>query len=121
LERWRQASTPDCRRLGDMQELAAATGPSCGLRAFDRDGPGGPPAPTVTPFSGQQGTISDDLIEVLASDHDVEVTDRVDAQLVCAGGGGARSEADVSARSPGTCRKPWPSSCFRTASKDARP
>jgi hypothetical protein len=44
---------------------------------FERDGPGGPPALTVTPFSGQQVTISDDLIEVLASHHDVEVADWV--------------------------------------------
>jgi poly-beta-hydroxyalkanoate depolymerase len=78
-------------RLGDMRELAAAARPSCGLRAFNRDGPSDPPALTVTPASGQQGTISDDLIEVLASDHDVEVTEWVDAQLVCARGGGVRS------------------------------
>jgi hypothetical protein len=65
-----------------MRELAAAARPSCGLRAFNRDGPSDPPALTVTPASGQQGTISDDLIEVLAPDHDVEVTGWVDGSWV---------------------------------------
>jgi hypothetical protein len=51
---------------------------------FDPDGPGGPPALTATP-------LSHDLIEALASDHVALVTDEVDAQLVCARGGGVRS------------------------------
>ena len=46
--------------------------------------PGGPPALSVTPFSY-------DLIEAFASDHVAQVTDLVDAQLVCGRGGGVRS------------------------------
>src|SRR5919109_4978134 len=64
---------------------AVAARSFCLLRTFGR---AGPPVLIVTPFSGQQVAIFGDLIEALAPDHEVYVTDWVDAALVSRTQGG---------------------------------
>jgi poly(3-hydroxybutyrate) depolymerase len=56
--------------------------PFCTLRAIARKHSRRPAVLIVTPFSGQRVAIFSDLIEALAPDHEVYVTDWVDAALV---------------------------------------
>jgi poly(3-hydroxybutyrate) depolymerase len=63
-------------------ETAVVARPFCTLRATAREDSGRPAVLIVTPFSGQRVTIFGDLIDALAPDHEVYVTDWVDAALV---------------------------------------
>jgi poly(3-hydroxybutyrate) depolymerase len=56
--------------------------PFCTLRAIARERMGSPAGLVVTPFSGPRVAIFGDLIKGLAPDHEVYVTDWVDAVLV---------------------------------------
>jgi poly(3-hydroxybutyrate) depolymerase len=69
-------------------ETAIVTRPFCTLRTIARERSGGPAVLIVTPFSGQRVAIFGDLIEALAPDHEVYVTDWVDAVLVSRTQGG---------------------------------
>jgi poly(3-hydroxybutyrate) depolymerase len=65
-----------------VSETTVISRPFCTLRAIVRERPGGPAVLVVTPFSGQQVAIFGDLIDALAPDHEVYVTDWVDPALV---------------------------------------
>src|SRR5919106_1711610 len=69
-------------------ETAVVARPFCTLRAIARARSGGPAVLIVTPFSGQRVAIFGDLIEALAPDHEIYVTDWVDAVLVSRTQGG---------------------------------
>jgi poly(3-hydroxybutyrate) depolymerase len=63
-------------------ETAVVARPFCTLRAIAREHSGRPAVLIVTPFSGQQAATFGDLIEALAPNYEVYVTDWVAANLV---------------------------------------
>jgi poly(3-hydroxybutyrate) depolymerase len=69
-------------------ETAVVARPFCTLRAIERERSRGPAVLIVTPVSGQRVAIFGDLTEALAPDHEVYVTDWVDAALVSRTQGG---------------------------------
>ena len=75
-------------RLVPMREVASAIRPFCILRSFGRNGADDPPVLIVTPWSGQYAAVFSDLIQGLAPDHTVYVTDWIDAALIPLAEGG---------------------------------